>query len=282
MPKDHTSATPPSGLNSPPTPAAWRLCGNQLKRWRVQADLTRERLGQEAGYSYEAIKSMETGRRKPTRHVLDIADDLCQAGGKLRAASDYLEPEKYPARTQEFMEAEASAVTLYWYETMLVPGLLQTENYARALLTCHCPPLDDETVADRLAARLKRQDVLTAKPRTLFGFVVHEAALRTTVGGTHTMRDQLLHLAEVGQLRNVTVQVLTFGCGAHSGLNGPLVAIETEDHQHYAYVEGQETGVLYSEPREISALNQRQSMIRALALTPNESARFIRKVAEEQ
>ncbi|MGH3311449.1 MAG: DUF5753 domain-containing protein, partial [Streptomyces sp.] len=208
-------------------------------------------------------------------------DDMCDAGGKLRAASEYLEPEKYPARTHEYMQAEASAVALYYYQVLFIPGLLQTEEYARALLNAHCPPLDDETLEDRLAARMQRQDLLTSKPRTLFSFVIHEAALRTMAGGPAVMATQLRHMVDVSDLRNVTVQVLTADHGAHPGLNGPLVVVETEEHQHYTYVEGQETGVLYSDPDKVSALTQRQSMIRASALTPEDSARFIRKVADE-
>ena len=263
-------------------PVAWRYCGNQLKRWRLQREVSREDLAREAGYSYEAIKSMEQGRRKPARRVLDIADDMCEAGGKLRAATDYLEPEKYPARTHEFMQAEASAIARHSYDVLVVPGLLQTQEYANALLNAHCPPLDDETVAERISARMQRQELIKNKPRTQFSFVIHEAALHNVVGDRSMMQEQFHHLLIAGELRNVTVQILTAGCGPHPGLNGPLVVLETEEHQHYTYVEGQETGMLYSDPGKVSALTQRHVMIRSLALTPDDSAQFIRKVTDER
>jgi transcriptional regulator with XRE-family HTH domain len=268
-------------IDSAPPPAAWRYCGNQLKRWRLQTDVSRDDLAREAGYSHEAIKSMEQGRRRPTRRVLEIADDMCEAGGKLRAATDYLEPEKYPARTHEFMQAEASAVTLHSYENVFVPGLLQTEDYARALLEAHCPPLDDETIQQRLAARLQRRDKLAQKPTAIFTFVIYEAALRTLVGGPETMREQVQHLVDVGQLRNVSIQVLPFSTGAHAGLNGPFVLLETEDGERYAYEESHEMRHLYGDREKLRVIDERHGMIRMQALGAEESTRFLRRVAEQ-
>ncbi|SCK20792.1 helix-turn-helix transcriptional regulator [Streptomyces sp. WMMB 322] len=262
-------------------PIAWRYCGNQLKRWRIQTDVSREDLAREAGYSYEAIKSMEQGRRKPTRRVLDIADDMCDARGKLRAATDYLEPEKYPARTHEFMQAEASALALHSYENVFIPGLLQTEEYARALLDAHCPPLDDETIEQRLTARMQRREKLESKPTSLFTFVIYEAALRTSVGGRETMRRQLEHVADMGQLRNVSVQVLPADTGAHAGLNGAFVLLETEEREHYAYEESHEMRYLYGDPEKVRVLRERHGMIRMQALNAEQSARFLRRVAAE-
>jgi transcriptional regulator with XRE-family HTH domain len=261
-------------------PVAWRYSGNQLKRWRLERDVSREDLAREAGYSYEAIKSMEQGRRKPARRVLDIADDMCEAAGKLRAAADYLEPEKYPPRTHEFMQAEASAITLHWYENVFVPGLLQTKDYARALLDAHCPPLDDETIEERLAARMQRREKLEHKPTSLFSFVIYEAALRTMVGGPETMRCQLEHVANMGQLRNVSIQVLPADRGAHAGLNGAFVLLETEERERYAYEESHEMSCLYSDPEKMGVLTERHGMIRMQALSAEDSTRFIRGVAD--
>lgn len=261
-------------------PLAWRYCGNQLKRWRLQADVSREDLAQEAGYSYEAVKSMEQGRRKPTRRVLEIADDMCEAGGKLRAATEYLEPEKYPARTHEFMQAEASAIALHSYQPLLVPGLLQTEEYARALLHAYCPPLDDETIGERLAARMQRQEMLAGKPTVLFNFVIYEAALRTMVGGRDAMHRQLHHLLKLGEYRNVSIQVLPAHTGAHAGLDGALVLLETDEHARYAYEEGHEVRCLSTAPDTLQVLTERHGMIRMQALNAAESALFIGEVAD--
>ncbi|WP_237534887.1 helix-turn-helix transcriptional regulator [Streptomyces sp. SID3343] len=266
--------------NSRP-PMTWRYCGNQIKRWRIQAGLSREELGKEAGYEYETIKSVEQGRRRPTPRLLEVADQVCGARGMLTSAQEYLKPEKFQSYAEDYMQAEEDAISLHFYQTTLVPGLLQTEKYAWGLLNAHCPPLDDETIDQRLAARLQRQERLSRCPTVLFGFVIYEAALRTLVGGAEVMRGQLLHLLEVGELRNVSIQVLPADRGAHAGLNGPLVLLETAEHEQYAYAEGQESGVLHTAPGTIGVLVQRHGMIRAQALGIEESARFIRGIAED-
>ncbi|MEU1617973.1 helix-turn-helix transcriptional regulator [Streptomyces sp. NPDC005722] len=261
-------------------PMAWRYCGNQVKLWREQAGVTREQLAREAAYGYETVKSMEQGRRRPTTRLLQVADQLCGAHGKLTAAQEFLKPERFPERTREFMQAESEAIALYGYEPLLVPGLLQTEAYARALMGNSCPPLDDETIEERVAARLERQEKLRRKPAALFGFVLYEAALRTSVGGPEVMKRQLQGLLTAGSLRNVSIQVLPADRVAYPALSGSLVLLETEEHEHLAYVEAQETSALYTDPTKVSRLSQRHGIIRMQALGVEESARFIGELAE--
>ncbi len=262
-------------------PMAWRYCGNQIKLWRTQAGVTREALGKEAGYEYESVKSMEQGRRRPTLQLLRIADEMCQARGMLLAANEYLKPEPFPARAQGFMQVEADAIVLNAYAPLLVPGLLQTEGYARALMGDSCPALDDETIEERVAARMARQEKLTRKPLATFGYVIYEAALRTGVGGPKVLKGQLEQLLGFGKLRNVSIQVLPIGRAAGVSLAGSFVLLETVEHEHLAYVEGPEAAVLHADPGKVSSLTQRHGMIRMQALSIEESAQLIREVAEE-
>ncbi|MGW0768520.1 helix-turn-helix domain-containing protein [Streptomyces sp. NPDC002676] len=259
----------------------WRYCGGQVKLWREEAGVSRQALADQAGYDYEYVKSMECGRRRPTLRLLQVADQLCGARGKLVAAHEFLKPEPFPQRTQQYVPVEDEAITLYSYAAMLIPGLLQTKEYANELISNSCPPLDEETIEERIAARLKRQEILTRKPLAHFSFVIHEAALRAVVGKQQVMRRQLGHLLEVGVPRNVSIQVLPFASAPPVALGGPLVLVETKEHEQYAYVEGQETGVLYADADKLNAMTQRHGMIRMQALNVAESARFIRRVAEE-
>ncbi|MEU8921402.1 helix-turn-helix transcriptional regulator [Kitasatospora sp. NPDC048545] len=262
-------------------PMAWKYCGDQVKRWREQAGVTREQLCQAASYDYESVRSMEAGRRKPSLKLLQVADELCNARGMLLGAADFLKPEKFPSYSQGYTDAESRAIAIQWYEGLLIPGLLQTEEYARELLSHSCPPLDDETVDARVAARLQRQEKLNRSLTVMFGFVIYEAALRSMVGGRACMKRQLHHLLEVGKLRNVSVQVLPVGRGAYQGLGGSLILLESPEHDHFAYIEGQETGVLYADPDKVSVLARRHGMISQQALSAEGSADFVRKVAEE-
>lgn len=262
-------------------PMAWRYCGNQVKLWRTRAGVSREDLAKEAGYGAETIKSMEQGRRRATVHVLTIADEMCGANGLLLAAQDYLKPEKFPPRTHEFMDAEKAAIVVLWYEPLVIPGLLQTEDYARVLMNDSCPPLDEETVDERVAARMERQEKLTRRPYARFDFVVYEAALRSGTGGPAVMKRQLQRLREIGAWRNVTIQVLPADGRCVAALMGSLVLLETAEHEHFAYVEGPETSALYSNPETISLLTQHHGMIRSQALTVEESARYLTEVEEQ-
>ncbi|PSJ26080.1 transcriptional regulator [Streptosporangium nondiastaticum] len=259
---------------------AWRLCGNQIKLWRQAAGVSREELAAEAGYGVEAVRSMEMGRRRPSQHLLQVADSMFGAGGKLESTHQYLEPDRALVRTAEYMALEAEAIAMHWYEVLLIPGLLQTEEYARVLMANHCPPVSDETVETRVVARLERQELLK-KTTTLFSFVIHEAALRSLVGGPEVMKRQLNHLVEVGELRNVSIQVLPNGLGATPGLQGAFVLLETAEHKQYCYGETQVSSMLHADPERVSALMKRHAMIRMHALNEVESARFIRGVAEE-
>lgn len=238
-----------AGPNGRPAPTAWRYCGNQVKLWRTDAGVTREALAVAARYSADTVKAMEQGVRMPTRQLLDAADELCGARGKLLAAAPYLKRERFPVQSQAFVEYEATARSISWYENTLVPGLLQIEGTVRALLLAHRPPLDEQTVEERVVARLERQAVLERKPLVGCSFVIYEAALRCPVGGADVHRQQLRHLCEVATCNNIAVQVLPFSRGAHPGLNGSLVLLETQGHERIGYVEGPSHGWRYGQPR---------------------------------
>ncbi|OEV06157.1 DNA-binding protein [Streptomyces nanshensis] len=267
-----------NGTGSPPP--AWEYCGNQIKLWRERAGVSREDLARRASYSYEAVRSMERGVRKPQLAVLQVADVVCGANGILLAAAPYLKPERFPSYSQEFMETETSALSHSSYEGEFIPGLLQTEETVRAMLHAHCPPLEDETLEERVKARLERQNLLRQQTKA-FNFVISETALRDRVVNAEAHKAQLNHLLSVGAPRNVTIQVMPHGRGPHPGRLGPYVLLETSGHEYYGYEEGQTTGVLYADPEKLSVLRQRHDMILRQALSPGESLRFIEELAEE-
>ncbi|GCB47310.1 helix-turn-helix transcriptional regulator [Streptomyces sp. NL15-2K] len=265
--------------NNNQPPVAWRYSGNQLKRWRVKADVSREELASAANYSPETIASMERGVRMPTPRVLDVADELCGAEGLLSAAKEYLNRERFPARAQDFMEREKEAISRWSYDVSLVPGLLQTKGYARALIDNRIPPLDEETVEERIAARMERQAILTErKPPVGLSFVLYEAVLRAP----QVDAEQLRRLLEVARLRNVVVQVLPFERAVPAALMGPMVLLETRDHERFAFTEGPFASELSADPGVVSRVTERLSMIRTQALGPDESARFIERMVDSR
>lgn len=200
-------------------PVMWRFTGNQLKRWHTRANVSRVQLAAASNYSPDTIKAMEQGVRMPTARVLDVADELRDAGELLSAAKEYLAKakKKFPARAREFMEREREAISIWWYEIALIPGLLQTERYARTLIEQRKPPLDDETIQERITARMERQAIVTERqPPVDLSFVLYEAVLRSPLVDA----EQLIRLLEVSRLRNVTLQVSTFERAVPSALVG--------------------------------------------------------------
>lgn len=258
-------------------PVAWRYSGNQMKRWRMKANVSREELAEAANYSLDTIKSMEQGVRMPTPRALDVADKLCKADGMLSAAKEYLQREKFPARAQDFMEREREAISRWSYEIALIPGLLQTRGYARALIENRYPPLDEETVEERIEARMERQAILTErKPPVALSFVLYEAVLRSP----QVDAAQVHRLLEVSGLRNVELQVLPFERAITAALMGPMVQLETRDHEQFVFTEGPFASELSADPEVVSRVAGRLSMIRAQALSPAESARFIERMVD--
>ena len=263
-------------------PATWRYCGNQLKLWRTGAGVSREELAGATSYAPDTVKSMEQGVRMPTPQVLDVADDLFGAGGKLRAAAQYLRREKFPDRSQDYMTYEAAAISLWSYEVSLIPGLLQTRAYAAALIGRHSPPLDEETVEERVQARMDRQEILTRRPPVALNFIAYEAALRAPIGGHAVHEDQLNHLLDVGRRGNVAIQVLPFDRAIPAALGGPIVLLDCGGNERPAFVEGQSWSELIADPVKVNALTQRHGMIRMEALGAEDSARFIERMVDER
>jgi transcriptional regulator with XRE-family HTH domain len=256
----------------------WRFSGNQMKRWRTRANVSREQLAAAANYSPDTIKAMEQGVRMPTPRVLDVADELCRADGMLSAAKDYLSRERFPAGAVDFMEREKEAISLWWYEVTYVPGLLQTKGYATALIENHVPLLDEETVEERIAARMERQAILRGrKPPVALSFTLYEAALRSP----QVDEEQLRCLLQATRLPNVTLQVLPFERAIVPALMGPMVLLETRDHDRFAFAEGALSSVLSADLEVVSRATQMLSMIRAQALSPDESAHFIERMVDQ-
>ncbi len=189
-------------------PASYRYFGSQFQLWRQNAQVRRETIAEAANYSVDTVKSVEQGRRRVPPRLAEIADEMFGARGMLLAGLSHLKREPFPARSQDYFRYDSEAIALNWFELALIPGPLQTEAYALALMSDFSPPLDDETIQDRVAARMERKALLTRKPLVGCSFIIYEAALRCPVGGREAFREQMLHLLEVSKQRNISVQVL--------------------------------------------------------------------------
>ena len=255
--------------------------GGQLKRLRVWAGLERAEFGSRTGYSAATIASFEQGRRIPPAKFIDKADEVLGAHGVLAELKEEVARAQYPSFFRDAARLEAEAVELHVYDTHVINGLLQTEDYARAVFTMRRPLLDEDTIEQRVTARLARQKMLSRTPLPTISFVIEESLLRRPLGGRNAMRGQLEQILLCGQRRNVEVQVMPTGREEHAAVAGPFTLIETREGRRIAYVEMHKESRLYTERKLVREFEEQYGILRAQALTPRESLAFVEKLLGE-
>ncbi|MZE78546.1 helix-turn-helix domain-containing protein [Streptomyces sp. SID5475] len=257
--------------------------GRQLKLLRTRAGLERPQLGSLTNYSASSIASFEQGRRIPLPRFIDRADEVLGAGGLLKALKEEVERAQYPGFFRDAARLEAGATALYIYASHLVPGLLQTEDYAEAIFRMQRPLLTEDVINQRLAARLARQEVHNRRPAPLISFIIEEWVLLRPIGGRDTLRGQLEHIIGMGkQHRNVEIQVMPIDREDHAGLGGPFNLIDTARGQRIAYTEVQDDSRLYTEQAKIRELETRYGILRSQALDPRESLTLVENLLGER
>jgi transcriptional regulator with XRE-family HTH domain len=255
--------------------------GRQIKLFRERTGLTQAELGKQLGYGEAQVASVEQGRRIPKPVLIDKADEVLGAGGVLKAMKKEVERARYPAFFRDAAQFEADAVELHIYDTHLINGLLQTEDYTRAAFAMRRPLLDEETIEQRVADRLARQEIFSRWPAPLMSFVIEEVVLRRPIGGKAVLRGQLEQVLLIGQKRNVEIQVMPTDREDHAGLAGPFTIMETTKQQRVGYLEVQNVSRMHTDRKTVRELEARYGIIRAQALTPRESMAFIEKLLGE-
>ncbi|MFJ3089904.1 helix-turn-helix domain-containing protein [Streptomyces sp. NPDC086838] len=271
----------PKEKESGELPGVWVAYGRLLQHLRKRAGLSQQALGADIGYSLEQVASVEQGRRPAKEAFTAAVERVLGGGGVLAVLQDDVDRAKLPRFFRNFAQIEADVVSRFSYDPLLVPGLLQTEAYARAVFGGHCPPFSEEIIDQHTEGRLSRQKLLTREPLAELSFIVGEEALRDPVGGPEVMRAQWQRLLKAGAMRNVEVQVMPAGRGFHPGKNGPFVVLETVEHQHLGYFESQGVGCIVHDPTDVSAFGLRCGKLRSQALNVEESARLIERLAGE-
>ena len=212
-----------------------------LRYYRERAGLTRTELARQVSKSVSLIQAIELGQRAATAEVTEDLERVLLADGALtrlrEEIGDGLGYQAYPSWFQDWLASEREAKKLRWFEPMLVPGLLQTAEYARAIFRARFGVTDEE-IDERVAARLKRQEVLAHEQPPALWVIVDEAVLRRPVGGRYVMREQVGHLIEACRRPHVSIQVISSTVGAHRGLSaGAFIIADFEDAPAVGYQE---------------------------------------------
>ncbi|WP_055691477.1 helix-turn-helix domain-containing protein [Streptomyces prasinus] len=252
--------------------------GQSLKTLRLREGLDRQEFGNRLGYSASTIASFEQGRRIPSPSTIDRADEILNAGGLLRLWKEEVERAQYPVFFQGMAALEKEAVELVSYSMPVLNGLLQTEEYMRGLLDMRRPSLDEETIEQRVASRLARQDIFDRRPAPFLSFVLDESILRRPYGGKAVQRGELEHLLLLGQKRNVEIQVMPLDQEDNAGVNGPFTVVTRKDGKKFVYTEARGIGSLQTDPEQGVLAAALYGIIRSQALSPRESTEFIEGV----
>ena len=253
------------------------LFGAELARLRNAANLSQADLGQRINFSGGHVSMVEIAKRLPSEDFAKSCDGVLDTGGLLERLWPFVNRDVFPTWFQGYVELEAQAKKIQIYECQNVPGLLQTEGYARAILeACWTHQLEE-----RVAARLSRQAIFENSSAPLMWSLIDEAVIRRPVGGPEVMRGQLKHLADMAAARRIVVQVVPFSVGAHACTDGMLTLLSFRDGPDTVYVERSGNGHLIDEVDEVARCQLRYDLTRAAALSPEASVRLITEAMEE-
>ncbi|MDH6579493.1 helix-turn-helix transcriptional regulator [Kitasatospora sp. MAP5-34] len=283
-----------------PERSARDLYGYEMRSRREQAGMSLVRLAGIVNHSKSVLGRVETAESMPPPELSAALDSAFGTDGVFTRLYPLARKEEFPDRYKRFMQLAAHAAVHESY-TAAVPGLLQIESYARALMATGNPHGSDQELNDKVTARLNRQKRLHGVTPGRYWFILDETALRRTIGGPHVMRDQMAALltmstlshvtiqvlpftsgqhAEFGGSLTLTIQVLPFTSGQHAEFGGSLTLLTTSERSLVAYVEGSRSGELEDEPEKLAVLRESYDLLRAQALSPGDSVAMINAAQE--
>ncbi|MEU5075772.1 helix-turn-helix transcriptional regulator [Streptomyces asoensis] len=256
------------------------LFGELLRHFREGALLTQEALAKAIPCDRSLVARVEAGTRVPQEPFAKKCDEVLRTGGalaRLWGRVDWYPQVEHPDWFRRRAEMDGEAVCLQEYQERVMPGLLQTENYARALFARVLSPAEAE---ERVRARLSRQQRFLAEGGPLYLAVLDESCLRTVIGGAAVMREQCAHLLKVGQLANVRVQVAPSGDRGLVRPNTSMSLIKLPDGHEWVYSESLDQGHFNDDPAAFARHNRTYHVLRADAPSAAESAALISDAME--
>ncbi|WP_214413113.1 helix-turn-helix domain-containing protein [Sphaerisporangium fuscum] len=246
----------------------------ELQRLRQAAKLTQRQLGARLKYSDSMVNMVEQAKRPPSEDFAKLCDQVFGLDGVMTRLYLGIVRNRAPQYLLSWLDEEARAHCLRTWQPMVIPGLLQTEAYARAVLASW-PGITDEELEEKLTNRLQRQAILHRENPPVFHVILDEDVIRHPVGSPEIMREQLRYLLEIAQLPNVTIQIVPYEARPHCGLQGGFIIAERNNHVYAAYVDVQPVGRTLDDPQVLMELLRRYDAIRAEAVPFKQSLRLI-------
>ncbi|SFF49512.1 Helix-turn-helix [Actinacidiphila alni] len=253
--------------------------GEDLKRRREEAGLKQTKFAAEALIAPSLLSKIESGKRLPSKELSVLADARFGTGDHFQRLWPLVIKYAYPSWFRPFVELEATARAIRSFQVQVVPGLLQTQEYARAVL--EAGRLDPDRVEELLAARVVRQDILTRENPPELWVVLDETVLRRPMGSSEVFAGQLQRLLEATESARTVLQVIPFSAGGHAGNNGAFSALAMDEGPDVVYVDGLLQGQIHADPAEVRAATRIYTLLQAGALSPAASLDLIRTVMKD-
>ncbi|MFH9468564.1 Scr1 family TA system antitoxin-like transcriptional regulator [Streptomyces clavifer] len=266
-------------LNRTPRTARAKY-GDELRLKRIAAKLTQEALGEQVVCSPTLISHFEAGRRLPSPDDAQRIDRALSTDGFFARWLEDLDT-KYADHFAAVAELERQATLIQQFALSLVPGLLQTDGYARALFRAYRPNHRAEDLDRDVVIRTERARILDGPLNPVVWTLLDEAVLRRRVGGAHVMAEQLGRIADMAEAGRLRLHVLPFGVGAHALLQSLVTLLSFEDSAPVAYVEAFLTGHLMDEPALVRASHTAYDLALSDAMSQQDSLALVRAAAEE-
>lgn len=253
----------------------------ELKLLRTDRGLSLRKLGEALGWDWSLFSKMEKGETVGGPEVVQALDQYYGTATTLLALWELAvgDPTQFKERYRRYMTLEAEAISLWHFADCLLPGLLQTEAYARTLMATGGHT--DDKLTRLVEARLKRRVVLEGGNAPAFRTILSETALRTPLPVRTQWQEQLEYLLAAADRRNVIIQVLPHAAGLHALMNTNVMFLKPTDGRTVAWVETSYAGEAVEETADVERLQIRYDLVRDLALSPTDSRNFIRRVLEE-
>ncbi|MFJ4035255.1 helix-turn-helix domain-containing protein [Streptomyces griseoluteus] len=271
----------PSPKDLDPSSSPRAMIGAELRHARERKGLSQEQLSQLLFVSGSFIGQMEAGTRRMQPEYARLLDEALDTGDFFARNCLAAAKSKYPEHFAEAAEAEAQATEIKQYAPLLLPGLLQTPAYARAVFRAYRPTAPESRLDDLVTARMERAALLDDPTDLLLWVVIDEAALRRVTGSREVMAEAIHHVAAVARQNRAIVQVLPFKAGAHASMEGSIKLMDFEGAPPLLYFEGVGTGRLEDDPTMVRHHRHTLELLAASALSPAKSLVLLEDMAQD-
>ncbi|WP_433183199.1 helix-turn-helix domain-containing protein [Actinoallomurus sp. CA-150999] len=259
--------------------------GLEIRTFRNDAGLSQSQLADALGCTGQWVGAVELADKAPSEAFAQDLDTYFQTNGSFHRLWKTIKRARHrtvlPEWLKQWVETEQEAQTLKNWEPLVVPGLLQTPEYARAMLRGK-PGITEDEVEGQVSTRIERQQILSSDSPTLLWAVVEEGVLRRLVGSSEVMRDQLGALLKAAALKHISVQIVPSDAASTAGLSGAFWIATKEGEPATAYIDDAIEGRVTDHPREVAQVINRYDSIRAEALPTQASMDLIAKVRDER